>query len=81
MNPKKILVSQKESRFIDDTRMSIERPFLGDWNLHVRDVQYKDRGVYTCTVNSFPVVVRHINLTVQGKTCSGIKRFYFRMKN
>ncbi|KAJ8304277.1 hypothetical protein KUTeg_017860 [Tegillarca granosa] len=65
MNPKKILISQKESRFIDDTRMSIERPFLGDWNLHVRHVQYKDKGVYTCTINSYPVFVRHINLTVQ----------------
>jgi hypothetical protein len=47
MNPKRIVISERESRYIDDPRMSIERPFVGDYNLHIRNVRYDDRGEYT----------------------------------
>lgn len=66
MNPKKIMISERESRFIDDVRMSIERPFVGDYNLHIREVRYDDRGEYTCAVNSVPVKTIRIRLIVQG---------------
>ncbi|KAJ8304421.1 hypothetical protein KUTeg_018004 [Tegillarca granosa] len=65
MNPKKILVSQRDVRYIDDPRMSIENPFPGDWNLHIRYVRYQDRGEYKCTINSDPIEIRRIHLTVQ----------------
>lgn len=66
MNPKKIMISEKESRFMDDIRMSIERPFVGDYNLHIREVRYDDRGEYTCAVNTEPVQTKRIRLIVQG---------------
>lgn len=65
MNPKKIMISEKESRFMDDIRMSIERPFVGDYNLHIREVRYDDRGEYTCAVNTEPVQTKRIRLIVQ----------------
>nr|KAG5703083.1 hypothetical protein BaRGS_012145 [Batillaria attramentaria] len=27
-------------------RVSVERPFTKDWNLHIRNVQHKDQGLY-----------------------------------
>ncbi|KAK3097563.1 hypothetical protein FSP39_010876 [Pinctada imbricata] len=65
MNPKLILISQDESRYIDDARITVERPFIGDWNLHIRSVKYEDRGIYTCTVNTNPVYSKRIRLIVQ----------------
>ncbi|OWF54124.1 Limbic system-associated membrane protein [Mizuhopecten yessoensis] len=65
MNPKRIVVSQKESRFINDPRMSIERPFMGDYNLHIRSVKYEDRGDYMCTINTQPVTIKRIRLIIQ----------------
>ncbi|XP_033750336.1 limbic system-associated membrane protein-like [Pecten maximus] len=65
MNPKRIVVSHKESRYINDPRMSIERPFMGDYNLHIRSVKYEDRGDYMCTINTRPVTIKRIRLIVQ----------------
>ena len=66
MNPKKILIAERESRYIDDPRMSVERPFVGDYNLHIRNVRYDDRGEYTCTINSVPVETKRVRLIVKG---------------
>ncbi|XP_060082755.1 limbic system-associated membrane protein-like [Ylistrum balloti] len=65
LNPKRIVVSHKESRFINDLRMSIERPFMGDYNLHIRSVKYEDRGDYMCSINTRPVTIKRIRLIVQ----------------
>lgn len=74
MNPKRIVISERESRFIDDPRMSIERPFVGDYNLHIRNVRYDDRGEYTCTINTIPVQTKRIRLIVKGN--HGILMFH-----
>ncbi|XP_063433286.1 protein CEPU-1-like [Mytilus trossulus] len=65
MNPKKIMISERESRYIDDPRISVERPFVGDYNLHIRNVRYDDRGEYTCNSNKQPVESRRIRLIVK----------------
>lgn len=64
MNPKKILISQGDRRLMDDIRMTIERPLVPDWNLHIRTVRFSDRGMYTCTLNTKPVLIKRIDLTV-----------------
>lgn len=64
MNPNKILISQGDRRLMDDIRMTIERPLIPDWNLHIRNVRYSDRGMYSCTLNTKPVLIKRINLTV-----------------
>ncbi|KAL5004685.1 hypothetical protein ScPMuIL_018141 [Solemya velum] len=65
MHPKRVLISMDDRRVIDDTRMSIERPFVRDWNLHIRHIRYNDSGEYRCTINTYPVQVKRIKLSVQ----------------
>jgi hypothetical protein len=60
------LLSYQERRIIDDERLSIERPFMKDWNLHIRNVRHSDQGVYNCQINTIPVKVKTINLRVEG---------------
>ncbi|XP_069137528.1 opioid-binding protein/cell adhesion molecule-like isoform X2 [Argopecten irradians] len=64
MSPKTILISKGDRRLMDDDRMSVERPYDPDWNLHIRKVRYDDRGMYKCTVNTNPVSVKFVHLRV-----------------
>jgi len=66
MGPKKILISKKDRRLMDDTRMSVERPFIPSWNLHIRKVRYDDRGLYVCSLNTEPIQKKYVNLIVKG---------------
>lgn len=59
------LLTFEDRRIIDDERLSLERPFSKDWNLHIRDVDYKDQGVYNCQVNTVPVKIKTVNLIVE----------------
>ncbi|BFY98117.1 hypothetical protein BsWGS_01157 [Bradybaena similaris] len=58
------LLTYEDRRIIDDERLSIERPFTRDWNLHIRDVRYSDQGIYNCQINTNPVKVKTVNLIV-----------------
>ena len=53
---------------IDDSRMSVERPFVRDWNLLIRHVSVNDNGEYTCQINTDPIQIKRIRLTVHGKS-------------
>ncbi|KAK3606000.1 hypothetical protein CHS0354_025030 [Potamilus streckersoni] len=64
MNTNKVLISTEDRRVIDDVRMSIERPFVKDWNLYIRNVELKDRGTYTCQVNTNPIQIKRIYLNI-----------------
>lgn len=66
MNTRKTLISKDESRFIDDPRISVERPKIKDWNLMVREVRYNDSGEYQCQINTHPVSIKKIHLHVKG---------------
>jgi len=66
MDPKSVLISTNDRRIIDDTRMSVERPFVRDWNLHIRNVKTSDAGTYTCQINTDPIQIKRIRLTVHG---------------
>jgi len=67
MNPDSVLISTADRRVLDDTRMSIERPFVQNWNLHIRSVQPYDEGVYTCQINTDPIQIKRITLQVMGE--------------
>ena len=62
------LLTFEDRRIIDDERVSVERPFTKDWNLHIRDVQHKDQGLYNCQINTSPVKIKTVHLTVQGES-------------
>ncbi|XP_055890403.1 opioid-binding protein/cell adhesion molecule homolog isoform X3 [Biomphalaria glabrata] len=59
------LLTFEDRRIIDDERLSVERPYTRDWNLHIRDVRYSDQGIYNCQINTSPVKIKTINLIVQ----------------
>ncbi|KAL8563578.1 hypothetical protein ACOMHN_060894 [Nucella lapillus] len=61
------LLTFEDRRIIDDERLSVERPFTKDWNLHIRKVLHKDEGVYQCQVNTIPISIKTVNLIVEGK--------------
>ncbi|PVD19834.1 hypothetical protein C0Q70_20327 [Pomacea canaliculata] len=61
------LLTFEDRRIIDDERLSVERPFSKDWNLHIRNVQHKDQGLYNCQINTSPVKIKTVHLKVQGE--------------
>ncbi|XP_052283270.1 limbic system-associated membrane protein-like isoform X2 [Dreissena polymorpha] len=58
------LLTLDDRRIIDDPRISIERPYTRDWNLHIRKALYGDRGQYTCQINTNPVKTKTVMLFV-----------------
>lgn len=42
----------------------MERPYIKDWHLHIRNVRVSDSGEYTCQINTTPVKMKIINLKV-----------------
>ena len=61
------LLTFEDRRIIADERISLERPYVKEWNLHVRNVSPSDDGRYMCQVNTDPVQVRPVFLKVHGK--------------
>lgn len=51
-------------RIIADERITIERPDIGDWNLFIHGVELPDAGKYMCQVNTAPIKIKYIILTV-----------------
>lgn len=62
---------------IDDPRFSIVRPYIKEWNLHIREVRRADSGQYRCTINTEPVITRIFSLYVKGETYNGTEQNSF----
>ena len=60
------MLTHNDRRVIDDQRLSVERPLKKDWDLHIRDVQYSDRGKYICQISTKPVKHKEVILEVLG---------------
>ncbi|XP_059149018.1 limbic system-associated membrane protein-like [Physella acuta] len=54
----------EEKRIITDDRVSLERPYTKEWNLHIRKVEPNDSGTYHCQINTNPIQVRPVQLIV-----------------
>ena len=67
MNPTGRLYTIGDQRAISDNRISAERPYTKDWNLHIREVRQNDSGQYKCNINTVPVKSMKVYLSVQGK--------------
>ncbi|XP_050401914.1 opioid-binding protein/cell adhesion molecule isoform X2 [Patella vulgata] len=65
VNPSNTVISLQDRRMINDMRISVERPYLADWNLHIRNVTMEDGGEYKCQINTEPVKTKRIKLIVQ----------------
>ncbi|KAK3764271.1 hypothetical protein RRG08_033353 [Elysia crispata] len=57
-------ISIQDRRILNDDRISVERPFLRDWNLHIRNVSLTDNGVYKCQINTRVVGTKRVELIV-----------------
>ena len=62
-----IPLTYEERRVIDDSRFSVVRPLVRDWNLQLQDVTLDDAGVYRCTVNTKPIASKVVSLQVTGQ--------------
>jgi len=51
---------------VDDSRFSVVRPYVKEWNLQVRDIHPLDEGEYRCTINTNPVKSKVVILHVKG---------------
>ena len=60
-------LTYEDRRVIDDSRFSIVRPYIKEWNLQIREVKTDDEGQYRCTINTNPVRSKVITLRVKGK--------------
>lgn len=65
MDNKLSLLTLENRRVIDDVRVSVERPYVANWNLHIRDVTSDDQGLYMCQINTDPVKIKQVVLYVQ----------------
>ncbi|GFS17545.1 protein amalgam-like isoform X4 [Elysia marginata] len=63
----KRVLTMDSRRIISDERISVERPFTTEWNLHLRQVVLSDAGTYECHINTNPVQSSRIQLVVQGR--------------
>ncbi|KAL8560924.1 hypothetical protein ACOMHN_019908 [Nucella lapillus] len=64
VSPTQTAISMEDRRMINDMRMSVERPFLKDWNLHIRNVSITDAGEFLCQLNTSPVQIKTVKLFV-----------------
>ena len=62
-----MILSVDDRRIIYDRRISIERPFVSNWNLMIREVDKSDQGNYACQINTEPVQSKVVTLQVEGK--------------
>ncbi|CAL1533799.1 unnamed protein product [Lymnaea stagnalis] len=54
----------EDRRIVSDERISLERPYVKEWNLHIRKVEPSDSGKYQCQINTDPIQVRNVTLVV-----------------
>ncbi|XP_076444274.1 opioid-binding protein/cell adhesion molecule homolog [Babylonia areolata] len=64
VSPERTAISIEDRRMINDMRISVERPFLRDWNLHIRNVSITDTGEFMCQLNTDPVKSKSVHLLV-----------------
>ncbi|XP_046370060.1 lachesin-like isoform X2 [Haliotis rufescens] len=58
------LLAFMDTRIIDDERISVDRPFGNDWNLHISGVKLDDQGIYNCQLNTKPVKIQTVVLNI-----------------
>ncbi|XP_071115659.1 lachesin-like isoform X2 [Haliotis cracherodii] len=58
------LLAFMDTRIIDDERISVDRPYGNDWNLHISGVKLDDQGIYNCQINTKPVKIQTVVLNI-----------------
>ncbi|CAG5134221.1 unnamed protein product, partial [Candidula unifasciata] len=63
-SPRGKILTLDDRRIIFDDRVSLERPYVKEWNLHLHNVKTSDAGFYQCQINTDPVQIREVMLHV-----------------
>ena len=66
-NDERMLLTFGDRRIADDSRVSINRPYASEWNLQITDVTLDDAGMYSCQINTNPLMAKNVKLLVLGK--------------
>lgn len=74
LDPDDFALTVNERTTTEDLRFSTERSFASSlsWDLVIRDVNVKDRGMYKCKLTSDPIMSKNVRLQV---TASGTRIF------
>jgi len=66
IDPNGAVLSHGITVVTSDKRIKIRRPYPNDWNLHINNVKYSDRGEYKCKLTTVPQQTRTARLNVNG---------------
>ena len=66
MDKKSRVLTVEDRVIINDRRISFERLYSNDWDIHIRDVKKSDQGRYSCRINTNPVITKEVTLIVKG---------------
>lgn len=56
------VLSLRQKVLNEDRRLSVSHPTRAEWNLQIKNIRMSDFGLYTCVINSFPVLTRSVRL-------------------
>ncbi|CAG5124906.1 unnamed protein product, partial [Candidula unifasciata] len=56
------VLSLRQKVLNEDRRLSVSHPTRAEWSLQIKNVRVSDFGLYTCVINSVPVLTRTVRL-------------------
>lgn len=66
IGPSGTTLTYGRERITADARISVEQPYLRDWNLYIRHAKPRDAGTYTCKVTTNPPQTKKVHLIIRG---------------
>ena len=75
-DPNSEMLTINEQRMVDDTRISVVRPYVKEWNLKIKDLRKTDQGTYTCVINTQPIQSKLVTLWVRCKYLATERNIY-----
>ena len=65
IGPSGTTLTYGRQRITADDRISVEQPYLRDWNLYIRHAKPRDAGTYICKVTTNPPQTKKVHLQIR----------------
>ena len=75
-DPYSSILTINQQTVTDDDRISVNRPYVKEWNLHIENIKKSDQGTYTCIINSSPQTQKPVTLWVWCKYIQSTRKFF-----